>query len=174
MIWAWWIRGIHALLGLSLVLVWFVIDTGDPEHLWLGYFALALVALRFAIGFFGPRDSAHFRHVTASLRSFPEFLKNHFRGRETHSKTTHNPLAWITYFLMWFLIAGLAVSGYLLGTDAYWGDEGMESFHLWKSRLLMALVGLHFAGLLMDTVLFRRHTWKGMIDGRAPQSWRTR
>jgi len=43
-------------------------------------------------------------------------------------------------------VAAAGVTGWMLTTDAFWGDERVESLHEAISHLLMVLVCFHVAG----------------------------
>jgi len=63
-------------------------------------------------------------------------------------------------------VGALGVTGFMMGLDAYWGEEWLEDLHENLSTALMVLVVLHLLGIAFDSWKFRRKTWLGMITGR--------
>lgn len=130
--------GLAALLTLNL----FVLEEGEQPHTWVGYSASAFVALRFAWGFFGGEPSR-----------FRGFL-----GR-------HGWLPSSVYAALWLLVLSLGATGFLMGTDAYFGEEWLEELHLWLSRGVQALVAIHLAGLGIHSARRKKHAWRAMFYG---------
>jgi cytochrome b len=67
------IRSIHWLLAAAVFVDWF---TDEPlwMHTWIGYAALALVIIRVAWGFFGPKDTARFASFVRGPRMVFDYL----------------------------------------------------------------------------------------------------
>lgn len=78
-----------------------------------------------------------------------------------------NLLANIIYILIWLDVLALAITGWLHGTDRFWGEEWLSETHWYLAQGMLGLIGLHLLGLMMDSVRFRRHTWLRMISGKA-------
>ena len=77
-----------------------------------------------------------------------------------------NKLAAIVYALIWLDIMGLAITGYLMGTDQFWGDETLHNIHAQMSNTLMGLTGLHLAGIINHSIRHKTKTWMAMINGK--------
>jgi cytochrome b len=67
---------------------------------------------------------------------------------------------------MWLAICCLAITGWMMGLDAFWGDERLEDIHGAIANALQVFVVLHLFGIIMDSVKFRRKTWLSMFTGR--------
>ena len=134
------IRFIHWGIALSVLLNLFIIEDGELPHRLLGYSAVALVAVRFAYGL---------------------LIKNH---RQFPNKIAH-----LTYILMWTSIICLGFSGFLLGTETFWGDELVEEIHEFLALFLKTLVVLHLLGISFDSYKHNRRTWLNMINGKSNQ-----
>ncbi|MGE0631448.1 MAG: cytochrome b/b6 domain-containing protein [Pseudobdellovibrionaceae bacterium] len=105
----------------------------DAAHRWIGYAALVFVISRLTFGWF------------VSTPTRPNFL------------------AKLVYVSIWTLIVFLAVTGWAMGLDEYWGEEWLENLHSQLSNVLLGLIFIHLAGLLLDALYFRRNSWKRMI-----------
>ena len=54
----------------------------------------------------------------------------------------------------------------MMGTDLYFGEEWVEEVHAKFTDALQILIILHFMGIVLDAIQFKRKTWMGMINGR--------
>jgi cytochrome b len=157
-------RLIHWTIALCIVLNWFFLEEGDPPHTWFGYAAVAAVSLRILWGIYTPTAS-HFRHFPLRASQLISFLRN-FSKPELTNYPAHNPAASWTYIAIWTLIVALAISGWMMGLDAFWGEEWLENTHANISDVLKLAVLAHFAGMIADSIKFRRKTFLAMLTGR--------
>lgn len=162
-IWPLSVRFIHWIVALVVLLDAFWLEEGDAPHEYLGYLAAVLVIVRFGIGILG-HGAVKFSAMPIKANDFKIFLRNHFKG-QAHFEA-HNPLASVVYLLMWLLIIGLAVTGWMMGLDAFWGDQTLEEIHSQFSNALVGLAIVHLIGLMIDSFIYKRRTWMGMIDGK--------
>lgn len=160
-VWPLGIRIIHWGLAICIVLNFFVLEEGDPPHRYLGYIALFFVVVRLFWGVRG-RGPVAFKNFNLRRAYLSRFLRG-LRDRKTPTFDGHNPLAALTYFSMWFLVFLLAVSGWMMGLDAFWGEEWLENLHAYLSNFLMILVALHLLGIASDAYMHRRKTWLKML-----------
>ncbi|MEO5735283.1 MAG: cytochrome b/b6 domain-containing protein [Rubrivivax sp.] len=138
-----------------------------------GYVTLVVVLLRTVWGFTGGRDSSHRHHSHCSR--FSQFMRS---PRETwrylqqvrrHAEPRHighNPLGGWMVLLLLGCIAGLGLTGWLYTSDRYWGSETVEDIHVALSWLLLALVGLHVAGVAFTSLRQRENLVLAMFTGR--------
>jgi cytochrome b len=166
-IWPLSVRIIHWFVALIVLLDAFWLEEGDALHRYAGYAAVILVIIRFVMGKFG-QGYVLFSAMPLGFSHTINFLKNHFSG-DAHYEG-HNPLASVVYIIMWFLIIGLGVTGFLMGLDAFWGDENLETIHNLLSDVLIGLVVIHLLGIAIDAIIYKRKTWMGMIDGKNKQT----
>lgn len=134
-----------------------------------GYVALAAVLLRLVWGWVGSRY-ARFAQFVRGPRAALQYARQVARGREPRF-IGHNPLGgWMVVALM-LCIAGLALTGWLYTTDAFWGDETVESVHRALAWALLGLVALHLAGVIFTSLRHRENLVVAMICGakRAPR-----
>jgi len=157
-------RVFHWLLAASFAGAWL---TGDSErwrdlHLMLGYSVAGLIAFRIAWGIFGSRY--------ARFRSFlfrPSELFSYLRSLVTRSPRHylgHNPAGSIAIFLLIGLGLVTALSGF-----AYYQElagEWMEDVHETAATAMLAVVGIHIAGVVVSSLLHRENLVGAMISGR--------
>lgn len=156
-------RIMHWALALCVVLNLFILEEGDEPHTWVGYTAVAIVVLRTLWGFLA-KDASGFKSFPLSPSEVRGFIQ---RGmKDDSAMERHNPFASWTYVFMWLLIIGLGVTGFMMGTDTFWGEEWLEELHETISKGLEVLIILHLIGIAMDSFRHKRPTWMGMITGR--------
>lgn len=158
LIWTTSIRIIHWVIAMAVTLNLFVLEEGDPPHRYLGYLAVSFVLWRLYLGIYGPE---HIRFLTFPLK--PSDFKNYLKGK---SYKGHNPFASLTYIAMWLLLLALGTSGFMMGLDAFWGDERLEELHEAFSDLMQLLILAHLTGMVIDSIRYKRHTWVSMFHGK--------
>ncbi|MBA3695425.1 MAG: cytochrome b/b6 domain-containing protein [Methylotenera sp.] len=157
--WTALIRITHWLVALC-VLVNFFNDTGF-WHRVIGYTCLALVCLRVVNGLFISKVSSSKLYVprVSNLKAhFKELL--HKRGP---AYAGHNPFGQWAVYLMWLLIALLALSGWVSRTDALWGEDWPVDLHKALSDVLQGIVILHLLAIALMSKLQKQNLVKAMI-----------
>jgi cytochrome b len=133
-----------------------------------GYVALVAVLLRAAWGWRGSghaRFAQFVRGPRATLRYAREVL-----GHRERRHLGHNPLGgWMALALM-LCVIGLAATGWLYTTDAWWGDATVERVHRGLAWAMLGLVVVHLAGVIFTSLRHRENLAASMCDGdkRAP------
>ncbi len=153
----WSLVGAVALAAVS-TLSWF------GAHRPAGYTALAIVALRLLWGGIGSRH-ARWRRFVRGPRATLRYALAVARRREPHY-LGHNPLGgWMIVALL-ACVAGLALTGWLYTTDAWWGDATVERVHRALAWALLGLVVAHVAGVIFTSLRQRESLVRAMLDGR--------
>jgi cytochrome b len=158
------VRLIHWSLALAILVNGAITDPESELHEWIGYFALALVALRLVWGVFGsqharfsafpPNPLAALRHITA------------LRHRDMEIHLSHNPLGALMVYNIWATVLLLSATGIMMGTSQFFGVEWVEEFHEVAFTWLLISVVLHVGGVVFDTWLTRVPLVRAMITGR--------
>ncbi|MES1987618.1 MAG: cytochrome b/b6 domain-containing protein [Pseudomonadota bacterium] len=167
-VWTAFVRITHWLVAL-FVLVNFFNDTGF-WHRFIGYFCLALVFARICYGLWLSK-------VASSRFYIPTFasIKLHIHEIRTQifaPHIGHNPLGQLAVYLIWALIAVLALTGWLSRTDAYWGEDWPVDLHMIFSNVLQGLVMLHMAAVVLMSKLQKKSLLKQMISGKPSDTTR--
>ncbi len=156
-------RWFHWLLALSFAGAWI---TGDSEryrdlHVMLGYTLLGLIAFRLVWGFAGTRY-ARFADFAYSPAQVVNYIKSLLSRQPAHFPG-HNPAGAVTIFLLLALGIVSGVSGWLAYNEigGEWWEEGHELF----SNLMLAVVGIHIAGVIVSSVLHRENLARAMVTG---------
>lgn len=162
-VWDPFVRVFHWSLVTCVTLNLWLLEEGDPPHEWVGYTATALVVLRVFWGFVGTRHArfASFWPTPARLREHLHALR---RGGPPPTPG-HNPLGAIAMLGLMGLVLLLGFTGWLQGTDRFWGNEALEALHEWLADGLLVLAGLHAAAALLMGRLERTRLVKAMFTG---------
>ena len=158
------VRICHWTLVASVLLAWATQEGWGAWHEWLGYTALAVVAVRIPWGFLG-KASARFTDFVRSPAQSLAYARRVLSGNEERH-LGHNPLGgWmIVLLLLNVLLVGL--SGWLFTTDRYWGVEWVEELHEGLSNSLAVLVVLHVSGVIYTSWRQRENLVAAMLHGR--------
>jgi cytochrome b len=151
--------------GVAAIVFWDLIeDSGGPLHRTLGYVAIGLVLLRIVWGFVGseharfrawvPRPAGVLAYTLALMRRrAPRFL-------------SHTPLGAVMMLLMWTLILGLAVTGWMSRLDALWGEDWPIDIHAALAHVLTGLIVLHVLAAIVFSVTGKENLILAMLTGR--------
>ena len=139
-------------------------EAGRRAHEWLGYAALAVIAVRVVWGWAGagyarfsdfvrgPAQTMAYARLVAA-RAEPRYLG-------------HNPLGgWMVIALLTMAIAA-GVSGWLSVTDRFWGVKWVQELHEAVANTLLWLVGFHVAGVIYTSWRHRENLVRAMFTGR--------
>lgn len=166
-VWDRFVRSAHWSLAGCVLAAWFTAELKlkwtELLHEWLGYAALAVIALRFAWGWIGPRY-ARFRQFVAGPARTMAYAKAVLRGDEPRY-LGHNPLGgWMIVALL-TSAAAAALSGWLSVSDRFWGVEWVQELHEALGNAVIALAVLHVAGVAYTSWRQRENLAAAMLSG---------
>jgi cytochrome b len=136
-------------------------ETWRDLHVLLGYTVVGLIGFRILWGLIGTRY-ARFRSFAFRPSQVVAYLKS-LLSRSPQHYVGHNPAgSWVIYGL---LLLGLVtgVTGY--ATYDQIGGEWLEELHEGAANSMLALVGVHVAGVLVSSLLHRENLVRSMISG---------
>lgn len=131
-----------------------------PVHMLLGGVMAFMVVLRVIWGFVGSRW-ARFATFAFGPAAVARYLKDS-TGGETRRYAGHNPGASWAIFAMLALSLGLAATGLLMST----GGELVEELHEILAWSMVAVVGVHLAGIAVHTLRHRENIAASIVTGR--------
>lgn len=158
------VRGVHWALVVCVIGDFALNEPGSAAHRWLGYVAAGLVVLRVMWGFFGTPHARFSDFFPTASRLVP-YVRALLRGREPRM-VGHNPLAALMMLTLLVLVLALGVTGFLLGTDAFWGSESMLGFHDVLANTLILLVAVHAAAAIIESIRHRENLVWSMVTGK--------
>lgn len=162
-VWDRFVRFFHWSLVGCVVFDFVLDDDGQTAHQWVGYAAAALVLARIVWGFVGSRHARF-----ADFFPTPSRLAAHLRALadgDLPRHEGHNPLGALMMLALMALVLALGVTGWLQTTDAFWGDETMESVHELLAHALVGLALLHAAAAIVMGRLEHTRLVKAMFTG---------
>ncbi len=163
-VWDPFVRVFHwSLVGL-FVLAFVTGDEIEWLHIRVGYAIAALVALRVVWGFVGTRH-ARFSDFVRSPKEIAAYSGQALRFRAPRH-LGHNPAGGAMVVALLVMIAGIAVTGFAMTTDAFWGSQWMEDLHEVLVYTTIGLIILHVAGVALSGLEHRENLVKAMITGR--------
>jgi len=158
------VRTVHWSLAALIAVELFNEAGANPWHRYLGYVAAALVVVRLAWGC-GDRGHASLLAMAASAR--PAFF--HFRrAARTAPPCAHTPPGALMAFALWALALLVALTGWMQGLDAFWGDEGLQQLHAVLAYLLGGCALVHIIAALAMSRAQGVNLVKAMITGNKP------
>lgn len=162
-VWDIFVRLFHWSLVLCIVLNFFVLKDEETLHQVVGYVASSLVVLRVVWGFIGSRYArfADFFPTPSRLQRHVSALKE---GRHPQY-IGHNPLGALMIFGLMATVVGLGVTGWLQGTDAFFGEEWLQELHEALAYVLVIAAGMHALAAGVMGKLERVNLIKAMFTG---------
>jgi cytochrome b len=157
------LRAFHWALAASFAVAWLCSENWDSPHNAAGYAAGALVALRVVWGFLGPRY-ARFAQFVRSPDTVVAYLRA-IKDRSDRRYIGHNPAGGAMIVVLLVAIAGTAVSGWLLTTDALWGSAVLQHVHSLLAHGVLARVVVHLAGVALASLRHQENLARAMVVG---------
>ena len=156
-------RWFHWLLALSFAGAWLTSESErySDLHVMLGYTLLGLIAFRLVWGFAGSRH-ARFTDFAYSPAKIVQYLKSLVSGRPEHY-LGHNPAGAVAVFLLLALGLATGISGWLTYNEI--GGEWFEDVHEFFANSMLAVVGVHIAGVIVSSLLHRENLVRAMVTG---------
>lgn len=148
-VWDRFVRLFHWGLVTCVILNLFVFEEGETAHQWGGYTACVLIGLRIVWGVIGSHY-AKFQEFWPKPKNIKRELGGLMQG-QPKTRIGHSALGAVMMILLVLNVLSLGITGYLMGTDQFFGDEWLAMVHSMLSIVLQCLAGLHvFAALLMS------------------------
>jgi cytochrome b len=163
-VWDRFVRLFHWSFAAAMIAAWLTHESPRGWHEWLGYAAFGLALLRIIWGFVGTRH-ARFSDFVSPPKATWAYLIAFLRRREQRF-LGHNPLGGIMVLSLLTLAIGLGITGYLMGTRAFFGVEWMEELHETFSNLFLLAVPLHILGVVWESVRHHENLVTAMVTGR--------
>ena len=111
----------------------------------------------------------HERHLVPAQLKMPSavvaYIAAILRGTEARF-IGHNPAGGAMIVALMGGMVTTALSGWLMTTDAYFGDDGMQMLHTYAAHTVLVLVLLHLAGVALASFRHRENLVAAMISGR--------
>ncbi|MEO8804749.1 MAG: cytochrome b/b6 domain-containing protein [Burkholderiaceae bacterium] len=131
-------------------------------HVTLGYTMAGLVAFRIVWGLVGTRN-ARFANFVRGPRAVLRYL-NAMLSKEPEHHTGHNPAGAVAIVAMLALTLAVSASGWAVFNDT--GGQWLEELHEFAANTMLAVIGVHIAGVVFASWHERENLVGAMISGR--------
>ena len=131
-------------------------------HVTLGYTLAGLVVFRVIWGFVGTRN-ARFSSFVRGPRAVLRYLKAMTTSQPEHH-TGHNPAGALAIMAMLTLAVAVTASGWAVYSDI--GGDVLEGLHELAANTMLAVVGMHIAGVLFASWQGHENLIASMVTGR--------
>ena len=158
------IRLFHWSLVMTFTLSWLAADTLDKLHEWAGYAAAFLIGLRIIWGVAGPDEHARFVTFVPAPNRFVRYVRALIHGRE-HPTLHYNPAGAVMIMLLLTGVIMLALTGYMMETDRFWGIAWVANLHEGIANVMLVLIALHLAGVIYTSWHHGENLVRTMITG---------
>ncbi len=163
-VWDPFVRIFHwGLVGL-FVLAFMTGDEIEGLHIAAGYGIVALLVLRVAWGFVGPRH-ARFADFVRPPRAVLGHLRDMARRRAPRH-LGHNPAGGAMVLALLAMLAAISATGIMMTTDAFWGAQWVEDLHEALVNVTLGLIILHLLGVAFASFAHGENLVRAMFTGR--------
>lgn len=164
------VRLFHWSLVAGFTLNMFVWKDGEMLHRYIGYGILCLLAIRLIWAVVGT-PYARFSSFAPTPRRLIDYAGSLLKGREPRY-IGHNPLGALMMIALVLLMAGCGLTGWMMQTETFWGNEAVEAIHEILAWAILVLAGLHIAAALVESFRHRENLILSMLTGRkrAPEA----
>lgn len=162
------VRLFHWTLALGCIANLTVLRETEIPHRIVGYAVAAALVMRLLWGAIGSRH-ARFADFAPGPRRLAGYLAALVHGREPRY-LGHNPAGAVMMLALMALAATCALTGWMMGLDAFWGDHRVETVHETAANMILIMAGLHVLAALIESWRHRENLTAAMITGwkRAP------
>ena len=162
------IRIFHWSLVVSFATAWFTSSSRDETHQWIGLIAAALIAFRLLWGFVGS-PYARFAQFIRNPKTTVNYAVDIIKNREARY-IGHNPAGGMMVLALLFGVAGTAITGYLMTTDAWYGEDSMQITHsAFAYGVVFLLIG-HIGGVILASIRHKENLVAAMVTGQKVQA----
>ncbi len=162
-VWDRLVRVFHWSLVAAFLANALIVDDESKLHLGVGYFMVALVVLRIVWGFIGSPYARFASFRPSASRSLAQ-VNDILHARRTAHKG-HSPLGALMIYNLILTLAVIAISGYLMTTDRFWGVEWPEELHEAAVFWAETSVVLHVAAVIFESLRTRVNLPRSMLTG---------
>jgi cytochrome b len=158
------VRIFHWSLVASFAVAWFTPRSAADIHQWAGYVAGGLVLMRLLWGVLGT-PYARFSQFVRHPKSVVQYLLAIIGGHEARY-IGHNPAGGMMVLALVSLMVVTSFTGWMMTTDAYFGEDWVQILHSLSAHGLLVLVFIHVGGVVLASVRHRENLVRAMITGQ--------
>src|SRR5665213_3635703 len=167
-VWDPFIRIFHWCLAVGMLAAWITSSWRSTPHQWMGLALGCLLIARIFWGFFGS-TYARFSQFLRGPQTSLAYLYAIVTGAERRY-LGHNPAGALMILALIFTIAATVISGWLMTTDTFFGDDTMQFVDKASAYSVVGLLIFHVAGVMLASKQHKENLVVAMFTGkkRAP------
>ncbi len=165
LVWDRFVRVFHWSLVTSFATAYLVTEHIGLVHKGAGYLALGLIAARTVWGFIAPGPHARFASFVPTPSGLWHYLRLLVKGREPRH-LGHNPAGAVMIVYLLGATLTIGVTGHLMTTDAFWGNDLVETLHTGTVDVTLIAILVHVGANLYESLRHRENMFKAMFTGR--------
>ena len=165
-VWDRFVRVFHWTLVAAFATAYLSTQSVGWVHKGAGYLTLVLVGSRVVWGFIGS-PSARFANFVPGPRRLVLYLRAVLRRQEPRH-LGHNPAGAAMILALLGAVLGIGATGFLMTTDAFWGNETVENLHTLLVDGMLVAVAVHVAANLYGSWRHRENLVLAMLTGDKP------
>ena len=158
------VRIFHWTVAFGVIANLTVLRHVENLHIYLGYTMVVALVVRLAWGFVGSKH-ARFIDFVPGPRRLIGYLKALIQRREQRH-IGHNPAGAVMMLALMALIAMMGLTGWMMGTDRFWGVAWVEEAHETIANLIIAAAFLHVAAAIVESFRHRENLPWSMVTGK--------
>jgi cytochrome b len=154
------VRVTHWVVAMAVLLDGLIVEDEGQLHIWIGYAALAMLALRMLWGIVGTEE-ARFSAFPPSPSKAKAYFLGMLKGKHP-AQRSHNPIGAFMVYALWGTLAVVIGTG--IGMENF-NIYQMEEVHEVAANLVLALAFAHVCGVLLESRLSGVNLIRNMIVG---------
>jgi cytochrome b len=157
------VRIVHWTVAFGCILNLFVLESGTAHEV-IGYVVAGAMTVRIIWGFVGSRY-ARFSDFVRGPGAIRAYIFDNLKGRAKRY-IGHNPAASVMMLALMALVIGVSVTGYMMGMDAFWGEEWVEELHELLANAILVLALVHALAAILESARHKENLIWSMVTGR--------
>lgn len=157
------VRIFHWTVALGVFANLTVLRNLETQHIYVGYVIVAALLVRLVWGFVA-RGHARFASFVPTPRALLGYIRLLLKGREPRY-LGHNPAGAAMMVALMGLVSIIGLTGWLMGTDRFWGVRWVEVVHETSANVLIVAALLHVVGAIVESVRHKENLPLSMVTG---------
>lgn len=158
------VRLFHWIVVTGVTLNYFILETGETTHRYVGYTVFGALVVRLLWGFVGSYY-ARFRQFVAGPSTVAGHLARTLRLRSPRY-LGHNPAGGAMMIVLMVLLAAVCITGWMQTLDAFWGVMWVQDAHAVFANVIVGLAFIHVISAILESIVHRENLILAMITGR--------
>lgn len=163
MIWDPLVRLVHWSVAVGIVLNATLFEEDSKWHNMVGYVIFGLVIVRLLWGLIGTKP-ARFSSFPPSIAAAADYVRT-IKRDDKSEHLSHNPLGALMVYNLWASILMISATGFMMGTNRFFGMEWVEELHEAIFFWLMVSVFVHVGGVIFESRRSGHKLVRAMITG---------